>query len=162
MAVIIREARSGDLDFLVSMLLEAMNWNGEQRATLATIRDDRESWHYLDGWKRESDFGVIAMGDDEAPIGAAWARFLPSDDPGYGFVDESIPEITIGVTSVCRGGGVGGLLIGTLIRSAREHAFPGLSLSVEDHNDRARSLYEAHGFQVVGRVGNSDTMVVRF
>jgi len=158
----IREAKPDDLDFLVSMLLEAMNWNGEQPATASSIRHDPKSWHYLDGWKHESDFGVIATGDDGAPIGAAWARFLQRDDPGYGFVEESIPEITIGVTPLRRGGGVGGLLIGTLIRFAREHAFPGLSLSVEDHNDRARSLYEAHGFQVVGRVGNSDTMLVRF
>lgn len=162
MTVTIRDATHDDFDFLLSMLLEAMNWNGEQRATLRSIRDDRKSWHYFDGWKRESDFGVIATGDDGAPIGAAWARFLQLDDSGYGFVDESIPEITIGVSAARRGSGVGGLLIGALIQSAREHTFPGLSLSVEDHNDRARSLYEAHGFEVVGRVDNSDTMLIRF
>ena len=36
----------------------------------------------------------------------------------------------------------------------------GLSLSVEDGNDRARALYESYGFVVVGREGNSDTMLL--
>jgi ribosomal protein S18 acetylase RimI-like enzyme len=161
MTVTIREARSGDLDFLVSMLLEAMNWNGEQRATTSSIRSDQKSWHYLDGWKRESDFGVIAVGEDGDPIGAAWARSFGAADPGYGFVSENIPEITMGVESDHRGRGAGHRLLTELIVMARGRELPGVSLSVEDHNDRARSLYVSHGFEVVGRVGNSDAMLAR-
>jgi hypothetical protein len=43
---------------------------------------------------------------------------------------------------------------------AAARGLPGISLSVEDGN-RARSLYSRLGFQVVGRSGNSDTMLLR-
>ena len=43
---------------------------------------------------------------------------------------------------------------------ARRRRLAGLSLSVEDGNP-ARRLYERVGFEVVGRTGGSDTMLLR-
>jgi L-amino acid N-acyltransferase YncA len=59
-----------------------------------------------------------------------------------------------------RGQGGGSLLLGALIENARARGIRALSLSVEDGNAAARSLYERAGFTVVGRAGNSDTMVL--
>ena len=47
-----------------------------------------------------------------------------------------------------------------VVDSAGQRRIPGLSLSVEDGNS-ARRLYESAGFEVVGRNGGSDTMLLR-
>ena len=92
-------------------------------------------------------------------IGAALLRFLPVHDPGYGFVDDATPELSIGVVPASRGQGVGSSLLAALVASAREHGFAALSLSVEPDN-RARHLYERIGFQEIGTEGGSLTMLL--
>jgi GNAT superfamily N-acetyltransferase len=161
MAAELRDAGPDDRPFLEQMLLVTANWTGEQRVTPEVIRQTPELWHYLEGWMRPSDFGVIAS-QDGRPTGGAWARLLPESDPGYGFVSADTPEISIGILDGHRGGGVGRALLGALLESARTRGLPGISLSVEDGNDAARRLYESLGFAVVGRVGGSDIMLLRF
>ena len=82
--------------------------------------------------------GVIATDPD--PIGAAWRRCLPAHDPGYGFVDAQIPELSIGVVRERRGLGVGFGLLGAVITQARWEERVAVSLSVEAE-DPARRLY---------------------
>ena len=109
------------------------------------------------GWPRPGDLGVVA--EIDAPVGAAWWRYLAAGEPGYGFVDERIPEISIGVVGKARGAGTGSLLLAALIECARERAVPALSLSVEPDNPAAR-LYRRLGFVEVGGVGGAVTMVL--
>ncbi|MDQ1528012.1 MAG: hypothetical protein QOG18_2625 [Microbacteriaceae bacterium] len=161
MAPELRDARPEDRPFLEQILLAAANWTGERRVTLESIRLTPELWHYLDGWMLPSDFGVIAS-QEGRPVGGAWARFLPASDPGFGFVGEDIPELTIGIVDGHRGTGIGRAVLDALLESAKAMGLPGISLSVEDGNDAARRLYESLGFAVVGRVGGSDTMLLRF
>ena len=59
-----------------------------------------------------------------------------------------------------RGQGIGARLLGTLVAQARGSGLATLSLSVEPDN-YARSLYEWAGFQTVGAVGGSLTMLLR-
>ncbi|TFD35943.1 GNAT family N-acetyltransferase [Cryobacterium sp. TMT1-19] len=162
MTLHIRDASTEDIDFLAAMLLEAVNWRQDrQTATLQSIMNTPDLWHYLSDWKRSSDFGFLAHEADK-PVGAAWARFMTAEDPGYGFVDEDIPELGMGVVSTHRGQGVGRVLLERTIRASADRGLRGLSLSVEDENERARALYVSNGFVVAGRAGNSDTMVLRF
>jgi protease PrsW len=156
----VRHANPGDLPFLITMLAEAANWDGRRAYTPVNISQDPSAWRYLDGWQRPTDFGVISM-DGSTPTGAAWARFLTRADQGYGYVSDSIPELTLAVAQGSRRRGLGTDLLAALIESARELALPGLSLSVEDGNTGARKLYEKAGFEVVGRTGNSDTLLLR-
>ncbi|MEU8545385.1 GNAT family N-acetyltransferase [Streptomyces sp. NPDC048717] len=144
-----------------SVLLEAYNWNGEQRFTADRIAADPRAARYLTGWPREGDFGVVAETDAGEPVGAAWARYLPEDEPGYGFVASDVPELTLGVLPGHRGRGHGRALMEALIRAAAEQPVPiaRLSLSVEDGNHAAR-LYSSLGFTRVGRCDNADTMVL--
>ncbi|MGK5681379.1 GNAT family N-acetyltransferase [Actinoplanes sp. URMC 104] len=65
-----------------------------------------------------------------------------------------------GVLAAWRGRGVASALLDAVIDLAGQRGVPGLSLSVEDGN-AARRLYERAGFQVVGRTGGSDTMLLR-
>ncbi len=99
------------------------------------------------------------VAEDGPPVGAAWLRLLPEQDPGYGFVDEQTPELSIGVAPSHRGRGIGSLLLEALIEAAREQRYHALSLSVEPDNP-ARRLYERHGFRVIGTVDGSLTMLL--
>jgi ribosomal protein S18 acetylase RimI-like enzyme len=157
MTLHLRDATNADIDFLAAMLLEAANWREDkQTATPQSITNST----YLTDWKRSSDFGFLAHVDDK-PVGAAWARFMTVQDPGYGFVDERIPELSMAVVSTQRGKGVGRILLERVIKASIDRGLEALSLSVEDENERARVLYVSNGFVVTGRIGNSDTMVLR-
>jgi ribosomal protein S18 acetylase RimI-like enzyme len=48
-----------------------------------------------------------------------------------------------------------------LVDAIRASGAPGVSLSVEDGNDRARALYASLGFVPVGREGGSDVLLLR-
>ena len=111
---------------------------------------------YLRSWGRAGDLGVIAE-DASGPIGAAWCRLLPASEPGYGFVAEDVPEISIAVLAEHRGEGVGRRLLTALIEDASSHGVRALSLSVHVLNPVALHIYERAGFV---RVGGTDTMRV--
>lgn len=113
--------------------------------------------HYVSGWHSDRDAGFIAEG--KQPLGAAWWKFFTADDPGYGFVSDTTPEVSIGVRAGSRGEGLGTLLLEALIVEARQRGLPALSLSVEPENPAAR-LYERLGFITVERRGGAVTMVL--
>jgi ribosomal protein S18 acetylase RimI-like enzyme len=154
-----REASARDVPFLERILLEAYNWS-DRRFTAAWVRTDPMARRYLEGFPAEGDLGLVALADG-VPVGAAWARPLPADRAGYGFVAADVPELTIGVLPEARRRGVASTLLAEIIGLAVDRRAPGLSLSVEDGN-AARRLYERAGFEVAGRNGGSDTMVLRW
>jgi len=137
--VVIRLAGADDRSAVEDALLWACNWSTERqpldRAT-ALIRP--EIAHYVTGWPAAGDLGVVA--DIDGPVGAAWLRYLPTDDPGYGFVAMNIPELSIGVHPRHRGRGIGRELLRALSAAATERGILRVSLSVERAN-RARELY---------------------
>ncbi len=152
-----RPATDADVDFLRTMVAEAVNWR-ESPDFDSSILESPELAHYVDDWKRVSDFGIVAERQGR-PAGAAWARLFSAADPGYGYVADNIPEVSLAVSSGSRGEGLGTALLEALISEARRRGLPAISLSVEDGN-RARGLYERYAFAVVGREGNSDTMML--
>ena len=155
----VRRAEAGDGELLFAMLLEAMNWAPDRaRFTVADVLSRPELAHYVAGFPRPGDLGVVAE-DGEGPLGAAWWRTFGADDPGYGFVDESTPEVSIGVLPTERGRGIGTLLLAALAHEARAAGLGALSLSVEFEN-RAARLYRRAGYQVVGDDGSAFTMVL--
>jgi GNAT superfamily N-acetyltransferase len=153
----IRRASGDDLPFLTEMLIEAVNWHPRRKTDHIQILATPELAHYISGWPRPVDLGVVA---DAAgvPIGAAWLRFFPAEDPGYGFIVPDIPELTISVVASWRGQGVGRSLLRAVEMVARTARIPRISLSVERAN-RARSLYLAEGFVVVASARDADTMI---
>jgi GNAT superfamily N-acetyltransferase len=154
----IRRATPDDESFLWQMLAIAADWRpGTPVRAVEHLKRQPELAHYLDGWPKEGDVGFVAEGD--GPIGAAWWRVFSEEDPGYGFRDESTPEISIGVMAEARGSGVGSALLGALMDEARRRSLNALSLSVDPANAAGR-LYRRLGFRTVGGVGTSQTMVV--
>ena len=155
----LRTAVASDGDFLTEMLAKAIDWQPNViTRPVVDLMGIPEVWHYVDAWLDQSDFGLVA--EIEQPVGAAWWRYFTADDPGYGFIDETVPEISIGVTDGYRDKGIGRRLLIGLITEGGNRGIPGLGLSVEPENP-ARRLSERLGFEAVGGVGGSVTMLLR-
>ena len=167
----IRRARAEDGSFLTDMLVEAVNWSPEwkPRSRQRVLADSRTA-RYITGWPRDTDLGVIAeaASPDPArpdparpsePAGATWLRFLPAAEPGYGFVAEDVPELSIGVAASWRGRGLGRALLRAIAEQARAQGISRISLSVERKN-YAQRLYLSEGYRIVDSSDkDADTMV---
>jgi ribosomal protein S18 acetylase RimI-like enzyme len=103
--------------------------------------------HYVAGWGRAGDMGYLAVDADGMLVGAAWLRLFPADDPGYGFVDDATPELSVAVMPGYRGQGIGTRLLSALLDAAAER-YDAVSLSVQADNSALR-LYQRLGFEVV-------------
>jgi ribosomal protein S18 acetylase RimI-like enzyme len=145
----IRRGDANDVAFLRDMLRHAYyaRW-GED--------DDLPLSRYVEGWGRRGDAALIAI-EGFQPVAAAWYRLFRPSEPGYGFVDEQTPELTIAVVPSRRGRGHGDELLSALIEHARREGFDAISLSVEPDNP-ALNLYERHGFAKVGEHGGAWVM----
>jgi ribosomal protein S18 acetylase RimI-like enzyme len=160
MPLAVRPAEASDADFLAEMLAVAAFWRPQgPSGTVPGVLSRPELAHYVAGWQRPGDLGVLAV-DGQRPVGAVWLRLLPESDPGYGFVDAATPELSMGVVQAWRKCGVGRRLLDALVAAAREQGLASLSLSVEIDN-HARRLYERVGFRQVGEVNGSVTMLLR-
>ena len=144
----LRDADLQDMRFLRDMLRHAYHWRMAQDPDLPVFR-------YVQNWGRRGDAGVIAF-DGPNIYGAAWYRLFPEDAPGFGFVDEETPELTVAVVPSHRGHGTGGELLEALLERARAEGFPRVSLSAEPGQT---GFYEKHGFRELQREDGTVTMV---
>ena len=151
----IRPGSRHDARFLRDMLHHAYYWRE------GAPQDPMEGsvQRYVMSWGRPGDAAVIAY-DDAGNVGAAWYRLFKEREPGYGFVDEQTPELSIAVVPSRRGKGFGEELLAGLLAQAKRDGFEQISLSVEPDNPALR-LYERHGFRKVGEAGGSWIMLAR-
>jgi len=155
----LRDAVAQDETFIELMLLAAANWLPDRQLSLDQMRREPDLLHYVAGWPRASDVGVVAGDRSKSPIGAVWLRQFSPHDPGYGYVSADVPELSIGVLDEWRGRGVGRALMRAQVEQARMRGLHTLSLSVERANPAA-SLYLSEGWRVVESGRDSDTMVL--
>jgi len=112
---------------------------------------------YVRDWGRADDSGFLAENvASREPIGAAWLRSLKGDDKGFGYVDETTPEVSVAVLPEYRGQGIGTTLLTQLLEVASKH-YAAVFLSVAAESPALR-LYQRLGFDVVGTSGTSLTM----
>ncbi len=147
----IRRGDANDTAFLRDMLRHAYYWRWEE----PDLRDLPVS-RYVEGWGRPGDRALVLI-EGFQPVGAAWYRLFSEAQPGYGFVDEQTPELTIAVVPSRRGRGYGAELLTELLAQAKEDGYEAVSLSVEPDNP-ALALYERHGFEKVGERGGASIM----
>lgn len=148
----IRPAGPQDVPFLRDMLRHAYYWR------VSTVSESGEPpvRRYVERWGRPGDTALIAIQDFQ-PVGAAWFRLFKPDNPGYGFVDERTPELSIAVVPSKRGTGLGTELLEALLARARTDGYEAISLSVEKGSP-AVALYERHGFERVNEEDGAYTM----
>ncbi len=155
---LIRPAEQGDGAFLGDMVVEAANWHNGRPRPKFEILEDSEHARYVWGWRRPGDEGFLAVSPEGDPVGAAWYRMFPREEPGFGYIGTGVPELIIGVRPIWRAHGVGRTLLQRLCEHAAGRGHGRLSLSVGRGNF-AQTLYRSEGFATVRRGIGRDTMV---
>ena len=147
----IRKGSAADVPFMRSMLAHAYGWR------VNAFDADIPLTRYVDNWGRAGDVSLIAH-ETGNRVGAAWMRLFPASEPGYGFVDEQTPELSISVVPSRRRHGVGQELLDALLEKARAGGHAQVSLSVE-LDSPAVAFYERNGFERVGDAQGGLVMV---
>src|ERR1700758_3903928 len=143
----LRPADRQDARFLRDMLRHAYHSRLAEDA-------ERPVYRYVRNWGRSGDAGVSAMEGPHA-YGAAWYRLFTAGEPGFGFVDEQTPEVTIAVVPSRRGKGAGKELLDALLTRAREEGYHAVSLS---SSPEQTAYYERFGFQTIRSDEHAATM----
>lgn len=155
----IRELSPADTELLETATLGNVNWLGE-RFKLQDVKDTAELAHYTRLRPQRGDFGILAF-EEQKVLGLAWALYLPKENPGWGFVNEETPEISLWVAEDSRRQGLGRSLLLQLMEIAKKKGIAQLSLSVEEGN-YAKKLYLSEGFQDVPGGEEDGVMIYHF
>ncbi len=160
--MILRPLTPQDQPVLWQMLMYAAH-----ESSLAGVRNQPCLSRYGANWGRTGDLGIIALNKNQQPIGAAWLRLWLTEEKGFGYINDSIPELAIPVLPTCRGQGIGTQLLKAILATAQAD-YPAVSLSVRDDNPAVR-LYQRVGFvkvaqtEVANRTGGASfTMICKF
>ncbi len=144
----IRPLTPEDEPFLWQMLYEAAHIAEEGESTVEAVVNHPSIAKYVKHWGRAGDMGFVAIElNSSQPIGAAWLRLFTGDDKGFGWIDDTIPELAIAVLPEYTNQGVGTQLLAHLLPAAKA-SYPAVSLSVRSSN-QALNLYERSGFKVI-------------
>jgi ribosomal protein S18 acetylase RimI-like enzyme len=138
---VIRRGSAADVPFMRSMLAHAYAWR------VNAFEADIPLSRYVDNWGRPGDVSVIAH-ETGNRVGAAWLRIFSPDEPGYGYVDDTTPELSIAVVPSRRRHGLGQELMDALLAAADAAGHEAVSLSVEADSP-AVAFYERTGFEPV-------------
>ncbi len=144
---------------LFDMLYLALFVPAGQPELPRSILEDPNIRRYACHWGRDGDFGLMFEIEGRC-LSAAWVRRFPREAPGYGFVEETLPELSIATQPEYRGQGLGMNLLTHLFEKVRQSSI-GVSLSVSWANP-ARLWYERLGFVVHEQKADSVIMVKYF
>jgi ribosomal protein S18 acetylase RimI-like enzyme len=147
-----------DAPFLREMLYQAIYVPEGGPAPPREIVNTPELSRYVKDWGRADDRGFLAIdAKTRQPVGAVWLRLMTEDEPGYGYLDDDTPELSIAVLPQYRGAGVGTRLLTRMLQES-EGVYKAISLSVSTDNPAVR-LYKRVGFEVAS--GNSTSLTMR-
>ena len=147
---VIRNGGHLDVPFMRSMLTHAYNWR------VTNFETDIPLSRYVDGWGRKGDTALIAI-DEGHRLGAGRYRLFRAGAPGYGFIDEQTPELTIAVVPGRRGEGIGQELLHALVERAQADGYPARSASMERSHPEVH-IFEREDFETVSESEQTLTM----
>jgi ribosomal protein S18 acetylase RimI-like enzyme len=157
-AYIIRAATGEDEAFLWEMLYQAIFVPEGGMRPPREIINTPELSRYVCDWGRAGDIGFIAIAAATGQrVGAAWLRLMTKENPGYGYVDDETPELSIAVLPEHRGQGIGTEMLSCLLEIAEKN-HRAICLSVSTENPAVR-LYERASFEIVG--GGDGTLTMK-
>ena len=142
-----RPLTGDDRELLRTATLANLNWTGEERFGLRDVDERPDLRHYTEFRPDRGDLGLVAERDGRT-VGVVWLLFLDAHDPGYGFLADGVPELSIWVAPGSRGQGMGGALLRAALDEARRRGTERVSLSVEAGNP-AVHLYRRRGLRPV-------------
>ena len=152
----IRSLTAADQSLLWEMLYLSLFAHGNEATSKRSVLNHPDVSKYVSGWGRAGDLGFVAVDENNQSLGAIWLRLLAGDEKGYGYVDDSTPELGMAVFPEHRGRGIGTDLLTRLVETSTAY-YEQISLSVARENPASR-LYERFGFEVVAEDKNSLTM----
>ena len=157
MSYTIRSIEVADESFLREVLYQALFVPPDATPPPREILLQPELAKYVQNWGLDGDRGLIAvLEDSQTLVGAVWLRLFKSSNPGYGYISDDIPELSIAVLPQYRGQGIGTKLLTKLFSQLRNQ-YSAVSLSVSPNNP-ALQLYRRFGFKVIDRHNTSLTM----
>ncbi len=157
--VVIRPMTAADGELARQATHANMNWRGGEAFTFRRIDEAPEFRHYCALAPARGDFGFVAEIDGRA-AGLVWLLFLDAGDPGYGYIADGVPELSLCVRSGYRGAGLGERLLRVAIDEAAVRGIARVSLSVEAENEAAVRLYERVGFRRAPAAADAGAYVV--
>ncbi|MFC5449346.1 GNAT family N-acetyltransferase [Paenibacillus aestuarii] len=155
----IRPVTEQDVPFLWEMLYESLYVPDGQAPISRNMILEPFLSKYVEGWGRNGDLGFVAVNKEGHSVGSITARYYSEENKGFGYVRDDIPELGMALRADYRGKGIGKALMIALIHELKANGVEGVSLSVDPGNLPAARLYRSFGFQEVGVVGTSVTMV---
>lgn len=142
----IRPLAPEDEPVLWEMLYYAV-YTAQGAAPPREIVQQPELARYVEGWGREGDRGFLAQDAGGTNVlGAAWLRLPVGQYKGYGYVDDTTPELAFAVHPQHRQRGIGTALLTQLVRATPDEG--AISLSLTAHKPVLR-LYDRFGFKVI-------------
>jgi ribosomal protein S18 acetylase RimI-like enzyme len=153
----VREIKPDESEFLREMLYEAIFFADESERLPKEIVNEPHLAKYVENFGRRGDYGFVLV-DENALVGAAWARLFVESEKSYGFVNEKTPEFSIAIKAEYRNQGFGSRMMETLFKKLKAEGFEQVSLSVDKLNP-AVNLYFKFGFEVVAEEGTAVTML---
>ncbi|SNS41662.1 Ribosomal protein S18 acetylase RimI [Geodermatophilus pulveris] len=143
----VRALTGDDRELLRTATLANLDWAGGQRFTQRDVDETPAFRHYTDLRPERGDLGFVSERGGLV-VGVAWLLFLDAGDPGYGFVADGVPELSVWVRPGHRGAGIGSDLVHRVLAEAHGRGLRRVSLSVEAGNP-AVHLYRRCGFRPV-------------
>ncbi|WP_235298842.1 GNAT family N-acetyltransferase [Portibacter marinus] len=153
--ITIRPLRTSNIEFLREMIVRSFSISNEL-FTSSKI-DENDVVRYYENWDSKKEIGYIARYEDK-DIGAIWCRKLPYYNQGFGYVEDHIPEMGIGVYYEYRGRGIGQMLMDHLFTRLKHMGEYAISVFVVNDSP-AKRAYLKNGFNPIRRDDNRIVML---
>ena len=153
----IRKLNRTESDFLADMLYEAIFIPEGHDPLPKEVIKDKSLSKYVEKWGKDKFDIALVMEFNNQLVGAIWGRLLTSENKGFGYVDDNIPELSMAVKNEYRNQGIGTKLIKAIVSEYQKIGVKYLSLSVDKAN-KAINLYKRLGCEIVAETETSWTM----
>ena len=152
----IKAIQPADYHLLADMLYHAIHVPEGEEYPPREIVQEPPLKRYIETWGRDQyDQALLAIVGSDT-VGTVWGRVFSESSPGFGFIDNQTPELSIALLPAFRGQGIGTQLLQAIIARYQELDISQLSLSVSKQNPALR-LYQRLGFTTVEE---SDTSLI--
>lgn len=111
MQMTISKLKISESDFLADMLYEAIFIPEASDPLPKEVIKDIPLSKYIENWGKDKFDIALVMEVGNQLIGAIWGRLLTGENKGFGYLDETIPELSMAVKKENRSQGIGTKLI---------------------------------------------------